>query len=100
MKFGDFFRSKRAKYGNIFKTYLLGSPTVRVIGAELIRKILQGEHVYVSTAWPKTVRYLMGEKALAMSSGHVHHVRRKFVQKAFGPSALESYVQEISQVNL
>lgn len=35
--------SRREKYGNVFKTHLLGRPLIRVT-MENVRKILMGEH--------------------------------------------------------
>uniref|UniRef100_A0A8C9NNJ1 Cytochrome P450 26B1 n=1 Tax=Serinus canaria TaxID=9135 RepID=A0A8C9NNJ1_SERCA len=43
--------SRREKYGNVFKTHLLGRPLVRVTGAENVRKILMGEHHLVTREW-------------------------------------------------
>ncbi|RXN02060.1 Cytochrome P450 26C1 [Acipenser ruthenus] len=40
----SFHISRREKYGNVFRTHVLGKPVIRVTGAENIRKILLGEH--------------------------------------------------------
>ena len=98
MKFGDFFRSKRLKYGNIFKTHILGKPTIRVIGCDVIRKLLQGEHTTIRACWPKAVRSLLGSKGLAMSDGQTHKHVKQSVLKAFSQKALQSYTTALAQV--
>lgn len=51
-----FLQMKRRKYGFIYKTHLFGRPTVRVMGADNVRRILLGEHRLVSVHWPRSVR--------------------------------------------
>uniref|UniRef100_A0A8C9FPV8 Cytochrome P450 26B1 n=1 Tax=Pavo cristatus TaxID=9049 RepID=A0A8C9FPV8_PAVCR len=69
--------SRREKYGNVFKTHLLGRPLVRVTGAENVRKILMGEHHLVSTEWPRSTRMLLGPNTVANSIGDIHRHKRK-----------------------
>lgn len=69
--------SRREKYGNVFKTHLLGRPLIRVTGAENVRKILMGEHHLVSTEWPRSARMLLGPNTVANSIGDIHRNKRK-----------------------
>lgn len=69
--------SRREKYGNVFKTHLLGRPLIRVTGAENVRKILMGEHHLVSTEWPRSTRMLLGPNTVANSIGDIHRNKRK-----------------------
>lgn len=69
--------SRREKYGNVFKTHLLGRPLIRVTGAENVRKILLGEHQLVSTEWPRSARVLLGPNTVANSIGDIHRNKRK-----------------------
>ncbi|KAK7804696.1 hypothetical protein U0070_026307 [Myodes glareolus] len=73
----DFQSSRREKYGNVFKTHLLGRPLIRVTGAENVRKILLGEHQLVSTEWPRSARVLLGPNTVANSIGDIHRNKRK-----------------------
>ncbi|XP_014730933.1 PREDICTED: LOW QUALITY PROTEIN: cytochrome P450 26C1 [Sturnus vulgaris] len=72
-----FHSSRRERYGNVFKTHLLGRPVVRVTGAENIRKILLGEHTLVSTQWPQSTQIILGSHTLLSSTGDLHRQRRK-----------------------
>ncbi|KAG7465532.1 Cytochrome P450 26B1, partial [Solea senegalensis] len=74
-----FHASRRQKYGNVFKTHLLGRPLIRVTGAENIRKVLMGEHTLVTTDWPQSTSTLLGPNSLANSIGDIHRKRRKIL---------------------
>jgi len=72
------------RHGKIYKTHLLGQPTIRVIGAENIKTILLGENRLVTQNWPQSIRILLGNGAITQSTGYVHKVRRKHMMHAFG----------------
>uniref|UniRef100_A0A4W4HLI5 Cytochrome P450 26B1 n=1 Tax=Electrophorus electricus TaxID=8005 RepID=A0A4W4HLI5_ELEEL len=95
-----FHASRRQKYGNVFKTHLLGRPLIRVTGAENVRKVLMGEHTLVSVEWPQSTSTLLGPNSLANSIGDIHRKRRKvgIFAKVFSHEALESYLPKIQQV--
>uniref|UniRef100_A0A8C5X603 Cytochrome P450 family 26 subfamily C member 1 n=1 Tax=Malurus cyaneus samueli TaxID=2593467 RepID=A0A8C5X603_9PASS len=90
-----FHSSRRERYGNVFKTHLLGRPVVRVTGAENIRKILLGEHTLVSAQWPQSTHIILGSHTLLSSIGDLHRQRRKVI---FSRTALESYLPRIQKV--
>ncbi|XP_051475971.1 cytochrome P450 26C1 [Apus apus] len=93
-----FHSSRREKFGNVFKTHLLGRPVVRVTGAENIRKILLGEHTLVSTQWPQSTQIILGSHTLLSSIGDLHRQRRKILARVFSRAALESYLPRIQKV--
>ncbi|NXS85398.1 CP26C protein, partial [Erpornis zantholeuca] len=93
-----FHSSRRERYGNVFKTHLLGRPVVRVTGAENIRKILLGEHTLVSTQWPQSTHIILGSHTLLSSIGDLHRQRRKILARVFSRAALESYLPRIQKV--
>lgn len=72
-----FHASRRQKYGNVFKTHLLGRPLIRVTGAENVRKVLMGEHTLVTVDWPQSTSTLLGPNSLANSIGDIHRKKRK-----------------------
>ncbi|XP_030058884.1 cytochrome P450 26C1 isoform X2 [Microcaecilia unicolor] len=76
----DFHSSRREKYGNVFKTHLLGKPVIRVTGAENIRKILLGEHNLVRAQWPQSTQIILGSNTLLSSIGEFHRQRRKGIK--------------------
>ncbi|XP_048454616.1 cytochrome P450 26B1 isoform X1 [Rhincodon typus] len=92
-----FHSSRREKYGNVFKTHLLGRPLIRVTGSENVRKILMGEHTLVSSQWPRSTRMLLGSTSLINSIGDIHRQKRKIFAKVFSHYALECYLPKIQQ---
>lgn len=93
-----FHASRRQKYGNVFKTHLLGRPVIRVTGAENVRKVLMGEHTLVSVDWPQSTSTLLGPNSLANSIGDIHRKKRKIFAKVFSHESLENYLPKIQQV--
>ncbi|KAJ8372678.1 hypothetical protein AAFF_G00280070 [Aldrovandia affinis] len=94
----SFHISRREKYGNVFKTHLLGRPVIRVTGAENIRKILLGEHNLVCTQWPQSTRIILGPNTLVNSIGDLHKQKRKILAKVFTRGALETYIPRLQDV--
>ncbi|RVE60749.1 hypothetical protein OJAV_G00183760 [Oryzias javanicus] len=94
----NFHASRRQKYGNVFKTHLLGRPLIRVTGAENVRKVLMGEHTLVTVDWPQSTSTLLGPNSLANSIGDIHRKRRKVFAKVFSHEALTMYLPKIQQV--
>ena len=80
------------KHGNIYKTHLLGSPTVRVIGAEYVKKIIFGENDIVTQKWPTSTKLLLGEGSVTQSTGNIHRIRRKTLKIAFRTDSLSDFV--------
>ncbi|KAL9846711.1 cytochrome P450 26C1 isoform 3-T3 [Geothlypis trichas] len=95
-----FHSSRRERYGNVFKTHLLGRPVVRVTGAENIRKILLGEHTLVSTQWPQSTQIILGSHTLLSSTGDLHRQRRKGIKaRDMLHKFMEKAIQEKLQRN-
>ncbi|XP_023931220.1 cytochrome P450 26A1-like, partial [Lingula anatina] len=92
-----FYNDRRTKYGRVYKTHLLGQPTIRVIGAENVQKILTHEDELVTHRWPSSTRTIMGENGVIHSGGAEHNSRRIAIAKAFQHSALSTYVPEMQE---
>ncbi|XP_004701126.1 cytochrome P450 26C1 [Echinops telfairi] len=92
-----FHSSRRARYGTVFKTHLLGRPVIRVSGAENVRTILLGEHRLVRSQWPQSAHILLGEHTLLCAVGESHRRLRKVLARAFSRAALERYVPRLQR---
>ncbi|KAH3706575.1 hypothetical protein DPMN_065963 [Dreissena polymorpha] len=57
----DFYNEKLRRYGNVYKSHLLLSPCIRVVGADNVKKILMGENTLVTATWPLSTRLLLGK---------------------------------------
>ncbi|MGB3293358.1 MAG: cytochrome P450 [Phormidesmis sp.] len=95
----DFASKRHAKFGPIFKTRLLGSPTIFIKGPEGNRFVLSHESEYFQVSWPPSVEKLLGPRSLALQSGHTHAARRKLLVQAFQPRALAGYVPAMAAIS-
>lgn len=91
---------KHEKYGDIFKTRLLGTPTIFARGAAANQFVLSGENEYFQVSWPPSTKALLGDLSLALQTGHEHKDRRKLLAQAFMPRALSGYIEDIQTITL
>ncbi len=95
----DFASKRHAEFGPVFKTKLLGSPTIFIKGPEGNRFILSHENEYFQVSWPPSVKKLLGPLSLALQSGHTHLARRKLLVQAFQPRALAEYIPAMASIS-
>ncbi len=87
------FTDKRIQqYGRLFKTHIFGRPTIRIWGAENIRKVLMGEMDFVESSWPTSTTKLLGSQGLTQSQGDYHASMRRHIMAAFTGPALSGYI--------
>ncbi|KAK3095665.1 hypothetical protein FSP39_017375 [Pinctada imbricata] len=96
----DFFRQKRQKYGPIFKTHLLGKPTIRVSGKENVRRIILGENKIVQSSYPPSVQKLLGSKSITISCGEQHKNKKRQLMKFLSPDFLAQHVDAFSEISV
>jgi len=95
----NFGNKKQAKYGNIFKTHILGKPTVFMCGAAANRFILQShfDHFSWEKGWPKNFKDLLG-KSLFLQDGEEHKRNRKLLMPSFHKEALNNYFDTMKSI--
>ncbi|PIA41363.1 hypothetical protein AQUCO_02200049v1 [Aquilegia coerulea] len=93
--FEEFVEPRRTKYGNIFKTRLMGSPTVVVNGAFANRFFLSNEFKLVVSSWPSASVQLMGPNSIMEKQGDQHRRIRGIVSSSLTCNGLESLVPKI-----
>jgi cytochrome P450 len=95
----DFFQKRQNKYGKIFKTHLLGKPTVVMTGIEANRFILSSHSDYFSwrEGWPKNFKELFGN-SLFLQEGQEHKKNRKLLTPAFCGSSLANYIEPMEDI--
>ncbi|OWF38262.1 cytochrome P450 26A1-like [Mizuhopecten yessoensis] len=98
MKGRKFFDEKRRKHGNIYRTHMLGKPTIRIVGIKGVKQIMAGENFRVTTEWPRSTRMLLGEGSLSSSTGLTHSIRKKAILRAFTHEAISSYTPVVLEV--
>ncbi|XP_022740313.1 cytochrome P450 716B1 [Durio zibethinus] len=93
--FEEFVEPRIAKYGKVFKTSLMGSPTVVVNGAEANRFIFSNEFKLVISSWPSSSVQLMGRNSIMEKQGDQHRFLRGLVTSCLSGASLEALVPKI-----
>lgn len=87
-----FIARRVAKHGPVFRTHLLGRPTVILAGPSVSHVFIDEELVLREGSMPGHVRELFGGQSLPLLDGEAHRTRKGQVLAAFGREALASYV--------
>lgn len=91
----DFLEERRRRHGNIFRTHLLGHPTVVLLGPEAVRWIFAGENKYLRNRWTAGFGKLLGVQSLAMLNGESHLARRRMLAPHYTPAAMRDFVHRM-----
>lgn len=86
-----FVADRRARYGDVFATHLLGAPTVFLLGEGANQWIFRGEGDYLENRWNPTTRRLLGGNCTAMLTGEEHTRRRQLLMPNFRHSAMSAF---------
>ncbi|KQJ98633.1 abscisic acid 8'-hydroxylase 2 [Brachypodium distachyon] len=90
-----FFAAKQTRYGEIFKTYLLGCPCVMLASAEAARFVLVTQARLFKPTYPPSKERMIGPSALFFHQGEYHQRLRRLVQGSLGPDALRALVPDV-----
>eukprot|EP00250_Pteridium_aquilinum_P005480 c15565_g1_i2 orf=3-1637(-) len=66
------FDTRHAKHGNTFRTFLLGTPTIVMLGPDANKFVLSNENRLFENNWPESLRALEGVNAVSMVHGETH----------------------------
>ncbi|PWA49072.1 cytochrome P450 [Artemisia annua] len=88
----DFFQPRFKKYGNVFKTKLMGSPTVVVNGTAANKFFMSNEFKLVVSSWPTSSVELMGKNSIMEKQGDSHRCLRGIITSTVNISGLEAMV--------
>lgn len=90
-----FCASKQKRYGEIFKTHLLGCPCVMLASPEAARFVLVTQAQLFKPTYPPSKERMIGPWALFFHQGEYHLRLRRLVQGSLGPDALRALVPDI-----
>lgn len=97
--FEDFFGKRVQKHGKVFKTGLMGSPTVVFTGGAGNRFLMSNEFKLVVSSWPKSTIDLMGTGSIMEKQGSEHRCLRGAVMACFRHGEVqETFVEKMSSV--
>lgn len=88
----EFMKRQCARYGSVFKTHILGSPTVVSMDPELNRYILMNESKGLVPGYPQASLDILGERNIAAVTGSYHKRMRGSLLLVIGSPALRVQV--------
>ncbi|XP_010414441.1 PREDICTED: abscisic acid 8'-hydroxylase 2-like [Camelina sativa] len=91
----SFFATRQNKYGDIFKTHILGCPCVMISSPEAARMVLVSKAHLFKPTYPPSKERMIGPEALFFHQGPYHSTLKRLVQSSFMPSALRPTVSHI-----
>ena len=97
----NFSRKQYQKYGSLFKTRILGQPTIFAVGPDSVESLLSTHMDCFSWGggWPDTFKILLG-RSLFLQDGEEHRRNRKLMMPAFHGAALARYFDTMESIAL
>ncbi|WJX45061.1 (+)-abscisic acid 8'-hydroxylase [Trifolium repens] len=97
-----FFSTRHKRYGNIFKTRILGYPCVMISSPEATKTVLVTHAHLFKPTYPASKEKMIGPEAVFFQHlGEYHSMLKKLVQSTFMPSAIKNSVfDEVQQIVL
>ncbi|KAI8523739.1 hypothetical protein RHMOL_Rhmol13G0096000 [Rhododendron molle] len=96
----SFFSIRQKRYGDIFKTHILGCPCVMISSPEAAKIVLVSQAHLFKPTYPPSKEKMIGPEALFFHQGAYHSRLKKLVQASFVPSAIRGSVPDIEKIVL
>ncbi|KAL3530777.1 hypothetical protein ACH5RR_010099 [Cinchona calisaya] len=96
----SFFSTRRKRYGDIFKTHILGCPCVMISSPEVAKVVLVSQAHLFKPTYPPSKEKMIGPEALFFHQGAYHSMLKKLVQASFLPCVIKESVPEIEGIVL
>ncbi|KAF6140082.1 hypothetical protein GIB67_001823 [Kingdonia uniflora] len=84
----NFMKNQRARYGNFFKSHILGSPTIVSMDPDLNRYILMNEAKGLVPGYPQSMLDILGKCNIAAVHGSAHKLMRGALLSAISPTMI------------
>lgn len=84
----SFMKNQRARYGSLFKSHILGCPTVVSMDPDLNRFILINERAGLVPGYPQSMLDILGECNIAAVHGPLHKTMRGALLALISPAAM------------
>lgn len=94
----EWMQSRIGRYGSVFKTSLMGKPTVVITGSTGNRFLFTANENTVATNQPVTVSSILGKSNTFELAGHDHKLIRGAMSSFLKPESLQRCVGEMDAV--
>ncbi|WMV15062.1 hypothetical protein MTR67_008447 [Solanum verrucosum] len=88
----NFMKNQRARYGNFFKSHILGCPTIVSMDAELNGYILNNEAKGLVPGYPQSMLDILGKCNIAAVHGAAHKHIRGALLSLISPTMIKDHV--------
>lgn len=88
------------RYGEIFKSHMLGCPCVMLASPEGARFVLVTHAHLFKPTYPKSKEKMIGPSALFFHQGDYHNHLRKLVQSSLSPDSIRKLIPHIEAAAL
>lgn len=86
------------RYGEIFKSHILGCPCVMLASPEAARFVLVSHAHLFRPTYPKSKEKMIGPSALFFHQGSYHSHLRKLVQSSLSPETIRKLAHDIEAI--
>ncbi|GJD17459.1 hypothetical protein RIVM261_024150 [Rivularia sp. IAM M-261] len=95
----NYIAKRYQQHGAIFRTNLIGKPTIVMVGPEAAEFVLSThiEHFSWRQGWPNNFKELLGE-SLFLMDGEEHRQKRRLIMPAMHGPALADYFATMEQI--
>lgn len=95
-----FFAAKQKRYGDIFKTHVLGCPCIMIASPEAAKFVLASHAHQFKPTFPASKERMLGPQAIFFHRGDYHQRLRRLVLSSFLPGKIRSSVVNIESIAL
>ncbi|KAL6273725.1 hypothetical protein ACE6H2_024417 [Prunus campanulata] len=93
-----FFATRQNRYGEVFKTHILGSPCVMLSSPEAVRFVLVTQAHLFKPTYPQSKEKLIGPSALFFHQNDYHAQIRRLVQSSLSLDVTRNLVPDIEAI--
>ncbi|XP_021714305.1 abscisic acid 8'-hydroxylase 4-like [Chenopodium quinoa] len=94
----EFFTTRQKRYGDIFKTHILGCPCIMLASPEAVKFVLMTKANLFKPTYPKSKEKLIGSMAIFFQQGTYHAQIRKLVQASLSLDSIKSRISKIEAI--
>ncbi|PKA50134.1 Cytochrome P450 85A1 [Apostasia shenzhenica] len=88
----NFLKNQKARYGSLFKSHILGFPTVVCMDPDINRYILMNESKGLVPGYPQSMLDILGECNIAAVTGPLHKSIRSAMLGLINPTMIRSHL--------
>ncbi|KAL8229201.1 hypothetical protein R6Q57_014101 [Mikania cordata] len=88
----SFMKNQRARYGSVFKSHILGCPTVVSMDPDLNRYILLNESKGILPGYPQSMLEILGKSNIAAVHGPDHKIMRGALLSLVSPKIIKQQI--------